>query len=273
MQAPSSAFRVQWSRYSFPSLAGRPFTSGYRMIKKFVNKARKLAKVLVHSDYRSAFLKSRVAAAVEHEGFLRSLDCRTVVDIGANGGQFALASRHCFPDARIISFEPLPKAAARFQATLGGDSRVTLHCAAVGVDVGDATMHVTAEDDSSSLLSVTALQTSLFSGSREVATDQVRVDHLDKFIHASDLHPPAILKIDVQGYELSTLKGCQSLLHQFAYVYVESSFMELYEGQALADEVVAYLQQMGFQLTGVYDIYYDHTGKAVQADLSFSQWT
>ena len=77
----------------------------------WIAKARKLAGVLVVPAWRDALRRHRVAAGVEHARVLRNLGpVGTVVDIGANRGQFALAARHCFADARIVSFEPLPAA-------------------------------------------------------------------------------------------------------------------------------------------------------------------
>ncbi|MHB8405676.1 MAG: hypothetical protein ACYDCJ_09670 [Gammaproteobacteria bacterium] len=57
----------------------------------------------------------------------------------------------------------------------------------------------------------------------------------------------------------------------FAWVYCECSFIELYAGQALADEVIAWLRERGFILNGVYNMAYDKTGKAVQADFLFKR--
>jgi hypothetical protein len=130
-------------------------------------------------------------------------------------------------------------------------------------------MHVAAEDDSSSLLPITELQTSL-SGTREVSTRTIQIEPLSSRVAADELSAPALLKIDVQGYELSTLEGCRSLLGEFSYVYVECSFVELYAGQALAGEVIAYLAAHGFALSGAYNVQYDRQGRAVQADLLFT---
>jgi FkbM family methyltransferase len=211
-----------------------------------------------------------VAAAIEHERLLRTLRCATVVDIGANRGQFALVSRRCFPGARIISFEPLSAPAQRFRKVFAGDSRVELHAMAIGAEACNAEIHVSAEDDSSSLLPMTELQQSLFSGTAEVRTESIRVEPLSSQIGRDELSRPALLKIDVQGYELSTLRGCASLLESFDYVYAECSFVELYAGQALAHEVIAYLHGKGFPLDGVYNIHYDRSGRAVQADMLFT---
>src|SRR6186713_954646 len=88
---------------------------------------RKLLSVLAQPDYRAAFLRGRVAAAIEHGSILKSLNFNTIVDIGANRGQFSLAARHYFPQARIIAFEPLAGPATLFRTVLGNDPRVTLH--------------------------------------------------------------------------------------------------------------------------------------------------
>jgi FkbM family methyltransferase len=225
--------------------------------------------VLASADYRKALQRAGVAAAIEHEALLKTLDFATVVDIGANRGQFALVARHCFPNSRIIAFEPLA-AAERFRSALRGDSLVTLHNVAIGPAKEEATMHVTAEDDSSSLLPITALQQSLSAGTREVATATVQVETLPDRIKDDDLKSPALLKIDVQGYELAVLHGCALLLPRFSHVYIECSFVELYAGQALAAEVIDHLSDHGFDVRGVYNVQYDSQGSALQADLLFA---
>ncbi|MEX2317485.1 MAG: FkbM family methyltransferase [Pirellulales bacterium] len=237
---------------------------------RLTGKARKLAKVLTHADYRAALRRGGVAAAIEHEPILSTLTCATVIDIGANRGQFALASRRCFPDARIVSFEPLSAPANRFRAVLGHDPQVCLHDVAIGETAGEAIIHVAAADDSSSLLPMTRLQNALFSGTQEVRTETIRVERLEQHITPADIRPPALLKIDVQGYELQTLKGCEPLLGSFAFLYVECSFVELYQGQALAAEVIDYLRQRGFSLQGVYNMHYDGQGRSIQADFLFA---
>ena len=80
-----------------------------------------------------------------------------------------------------------------------------------------------------------------------------------------DLRAPALLKFDVQGFELAALAGCAALLDRFAAVYVECSFLPLYAGQPLADEVLAHLRDQGFGLRGVFNLTHDRSGRAVQA--------
>jgi FkbM family methyltransferase len=212
-----------------------------------------------------------VPAGVEHRSILGSLNCRTVVDIGANRGQFALAARRRWPTARVISFEPLEKPASAFTRIFKRDELVVLHEAAIGPSDELATMHISRRDDSSSLFAITSLQDAIFPGTEEVGTARVRVAPLAVFLSEDSILEPALLKIDVQGYEMEVLRGCEPLLEKFDRVYCECSFVELYEGQGLAGAVIEWLAERGYTLTGVYNAAYDGDGRAVQADFLFAR--
>jgi FkbM family methyltransferase len=225
---------------------------------------------LARPAYRSALLTHHVAAGIEHEPVLREMDCRMALDIGANRGQFALVARRLFPEALIFSFEPLPRPAARFRAVFAGDAQVRLYEAAIGPERGETTIHISRRDDSSSLLPIAAKQDALFPGTAEAGTATIKVGPLREFVNEEQIEAPALLKLDVQGFELQALRGCESLLHRFCHVYAECSFVELYAGQALADEVIAWLRERGFRLQGVYNMSYDRSGRAIQADFLFA---
>lgn len=152
-----------------------------------------------------------------------------------------------------------------------GDNGIKLYEVAVGPRNETATIHVSRSDDSSSLLAITTSQSQIFPGTEEVGTHKVQVGPLSQFISPQDIKSPALLKIDVQGYELQTLKGCIELLKRFTYVYVECSFVELYRGQALANEVISFLQDLGFVLEGIYNMTYDQHGNAIQGDFLFTR--
>jgi len=230
----------------------------------------KFARLACHWSHVRALTKG-VAAAIEHEAVLGSLSCKTVVDIGANKGQFALAVRKCSPTARIISFEPLAEPAEKYRSVFLGDNLVVLHEVAIGEQSGQQTIHLSRREDSSSLLPITSRQNSLFPGTDEVGSAEIRVAPLNEYLDSERIECPAILKIDVQGYELQVLRGCEDLIRKFDFVYVECSFVELYSGQALANEVVDWLHARGLLLTGVYNLSYAPSGLAVQGDFLFSR--
>lgn len=236
-------------------------------------KVRKLFAITIISDpfWLRALLRHHVAAGEEHIGVLRHLgEIHIVVDIGANRGQFALAARRCFPYAKVFSFEPLVEPATVYRALFEDDKNVQLWNVAIGTDPGESVIHVSAHDDSSSLLPITEEQDALFPGTAEVGIESIQVARLSDCLQ-EEIQKPALLKLDVQGYELQALEGCEDLLLLFDWVYAECSFLELYEGQALADEVIAWLRQRRFKLRGVYHMAYDADGRAVQADFLFSR--
>jgi FkbM family methyltransferase len=212
----------------------------------------------------------RVFAGAEHRKVLSS-SLATVIDVGANRGQFALAARKWAPNARIVAFEPLPGPATIFRKVFRHDGAVILHQAAIGYASRQQTMHVSARDDSSSLLPISNLQVENFPGTAEVATLDVRVAPLGAFLDAEFIIAPAMLKLDVQGFELEALQGCESLLPRFSHVYCECSFVELYCGQALACDVIDWLSARGFKLAGMFNPAYDKRGRSLQADLLFQQ--
>jgi FkbM family methyltransferase len=212
-------------------------------------------------------LRHGIAAAVEHWRALSPLEVKTVVDVGANKGQFALLADGVFPDATIYSFEPLQEPAARFRATLG--QKVRLFETAIGAFDREATIFVSKRFDSSSLLPITR-QTEIFPGTECKEQRVVPVAPLSKYLSAEQIKPPALLKIDVQGYELEVLKGSEPLLELFKFVYLESSFVELYQGQALIGEILLFLMERNFRFSGTYNQTDDFNGRPVQADFLFT---
>jgi len=231
----------------------------------------KILRVLWISEYRAAFLRTRVAASTEHDAILEGLAFDTVVDLGANRGQFALCIRRLFPKARIFSFEPLPEPTITWRRAFAGDTHATLFEAAVGEQAGLRRMHVSRWDVSSSLLPIGQAQQYHFPFTQEARRQEVTVVRLaDRLSHA-DIAGRALLKLDVQGSELSALRGCEELLERFACVYVEASFIELYTGQALAGDIVQYLGSRGYRLSCVANLSCGKSSKPIQADFLFTR--
>jgi FkbM family methyltransferase len=229
----------------------------------------KLFRILMVPQYRRAFLRTRVAASIEHDRILSGLGLKTVVDIGANRGQFALCIRRLYPAARIYSFEPLEKPAGVWRETFANDERATLFNEAVAAESGTATMHVARWDVSSSLLPIAHAQRENFPLAEEASQQSVSKVLLADRIGTESIESPALLKLDVQGFELSALQGCAALLDRFDFVYVELSFIELYIGQALATDVVAWLLQNQFKLLCVANLSCGKSPRPIQADFLF----
>ena len=237
----------------------------------FVHKAFKLLRVIKNKKYFSVLLRCGVAPVDEHVNVLNKLHLNTVIDVGANRGQFALLVRNCFPEAEIFSFEPLSEPAEKYSCVFKNDLKANLFRVAIGAVKETKNMHVSQADDSSSLLPITSKQNELFPGTAEDHREIVSVDLLENYINGSEVKSPSMLKIDVQGYELEVLNGSLSVLQSFDFVYVECSYIVLYKDQPLVHDVIKMLAANSFELVGVYNSSYDNDGCAIQADFLFKR--
>jgi FkbM family methyltransferase len=232
-----------------------------------MHKITKLFQLLCRPVYWAG-LKEGVGAAVEHERFLRRHSFETVLDAGANKGQFALAVRGSQPHASIIAFEPLPAPATVFERVSPAGT-AKLFRVALGSTDETAAIHVSRRADSSSLLSIGKAQVAAFPGTEAVGTEAIAVVRLDSLASSLDLRRPVLLKIDVQGFELEVLKGARETLRRIDDVYVELSYRPLYDRQPLAHDVIDWLKQHGFVLAGVYNTALAADGSPVQSDMHF----
>lgn len=233
-------------------------------------RVRKLGSIVTQPGYRRA-LRRGVAASVEHEAIPLRADYRTVIDAGANRGQFALFAMRRFPESALICFEPLPGPAALLRRVLGNTNRLTLHSVALGAESREAEFHVSAADDSSSLLPIGPRQRAAYPGTEERTVQTVQVRRLDDLVLATDVAAPVLLKIDVQGGELDVLRGAEALLPQVDAVLVEVSFVELYSEQPLADDIWEFLRTRDFSCRGVWSVSYGSSGECLQGDLLFAR--
>jgi FkbM family methyltransferase len=196
-------------------------------------------------------MSHRVAAASEHLAAIRLCAANTLIDAGANKGQFSLAFRYLRPRAHIIAFEPLPEAADAFERLFAQDRAACLQRSAVAASDGAAEFHVADRADSSSLLRPGAGQERAF-GVCSRTTIEVPVTRLDHSLDIGSLAHPILLKVDVQGGELGVFEGCDAL-EEIDFIYVELSFVELYEGQPLFQDVSEYLVRRRFNVRGIFN--------------------
>lgn len=194
---------------------------------------------------------------ITHALHARGLRFRTVVDGGANAGQFARAAAETWPGARVVSFEPLPDVAARYRAHLGGRARLVE--AALGPDAGTLPFHRTPYSLASSALAPTD------GPSEEVAVPVVR---LDDALANEPLERPLLLKLDLQGFELEALRGGRATLARADAVLLETAFVPGYAGEPLFRDVLAFMEDAGFRFAAPLDVL-DLDGQITQMDALF----
>ncbi|MGB2614277.1 MAG: FkbM family methyltransferase [Phycisphaerae bacterium] len=172
---------------------------------------------------------------------------RTIIDGGANIGQFARAVAEFFPKAEIISFEPLPEAVSQFRKNLADCARVRIIPNALGTADGMLTFYPNAWSQSSSALSVTETMQKEYPFSRQLAPIEVPVVRLDTSLSKETLESPVLLKLDLQGYELEALKGATGILPRINHILLEVAARPMYKGQPEFHDVRRHLADAGFE--------------------------
>jgi FkbM family methyltransferase len=199
---------------------------------------------------------------------LRWLEVSTVLDVGANIGQYGSSLRSSGFDGWIISCEPLPDAFPHLSRRASSDSRWTTIHTAVGAETGTLTINVSANSYSSSVLTMTDAHLDAAPGSQTIGEEKVAVTTVAEIVAKNEVDPTrTLLKVDTQGYEGPVLDGAGDLLSSFAAVQLELSFVPLYSGQLLFAELNERLEAAGF---GIYSLdagFADpRTGRMLQCD-------
>lgn len=196
----------------------------------------------------------------------------TVLDVGANEGQYALSLRQLGFSGRIISFEPLAMAHQRLRRSAVNDTSWTIAPrAAIGNQEGEIRLNVASNGASSSILPMLQSHQQAAPDVEYVRTEVVPISRLDGV--AEEFLGEArniFLKIDAQGFELPVLQGARELISRIAGAQLELSLVPLYEGQALFSELVEWMRKAGFSIWGILPGLTDNSsGRLLQTDVVF----
>jgi FkbM family methyltransferase len=186
---------------------------------------------------------------------------RTIFDIGANEGYFSAHMRKCFPKAMIYAFEPLHDCFETLNQKMPSDTHFHSFNVALGEERRDAVINRSSSHPSSSLLPMAGLHKKLYPGSAEHSAETIQVERLDDIMNNVPFEAPALVKIDVQGFEASVIRGALKTLKGCKIVVVENSFVTLYEGQALFAEIHDLLHGLGYSYRGRSETHYDPATK------------
>lgn len=203
----------------------------------------------------------------------RGVAPKTIVDVGANIGQFAFACAHAFPSAKIYAFEPIPESAAKLRSRIASQN-VALREVAIGEEDGEKCIFVNSDDRASSILSVGRRHSEAFPHATESRKVVVPVRKLDTELGDADLARSVLLKLDVQGYERFAIAGAAKVLAMCEYVLIEASFEPMYEGEWSFSEMFDEMRRLRFNLSCPLDFLSSNTSdQIVQADLLFQRDT
>lgn len=187
----------------------------------------------------------------------------TILDVGANIGQFTAAAQRAWPAARILAFEPLEAAADQLRRRPG----VEVHQVAVGAHDGTTVYYPHAYSLSSSALPVVAdVRHRSWAAEREAI--DVPIHRLDTVLADEELRGPVLLKLDVQGLEMAVIAGAPETLARADALLLEVAFDRSYEAQPLFPAVQRALLDAGWTRIHPLD-WRVEGGRIVEADMLY----
>lgn len=182
---------------------------------------------------------------------LSRLGITVFVDGGANTGEYASHIRHSGYAGKIVSFEPSSVEFARLYELAAHDPDWECHRLALGDEDRIAHFHLAANSESSSLLPMLDRHLASAPESAYHGVEIVNVRRLDSVCSEFASGAERVyLKLDLQGFEKAALAGASRLLESTAAIEIELALVRLYEGQAVAEEMIAELRRLGFVMLG-----------------------
>lgn len=231
--------------------------------------------ILKHSTARILRSAGIVVTSLESslEGRLQKLmqsyQIDTVLDVGANIGQFAtMIRREAKFDGTIVSFEPLKAEFAKLQKAARDDPSWKVINCGLGRTESEMSINVAGNSVSSSLLPASTRLLTAAPHAAYAGTEKIHIRTLDALF--SELHlfdARVYLKIDAQGYESNVLAGGENVINYIDTIQMEMPLVPMYEGALLFDQFLPYMQAKGYRLAHLIPGFWDRkTGELLEVD-------
>lgn len=186
---------------------------------------------------------------------------QTVIDIGSNVGEVCMnTAKRVGESGKVYAIEPHPDNIKRLKKNLSLNtfSNIGLHQVALGNQTGTVKMYTY---DSGNL----GMNRMLNEGEQNSTAVEVQLTTLDRFVSEQQIEELAVMKLDVEGYELKALQGAKETLRKFKPVI----FMELDNGYLNehgdnAADVIALLEGIG------YEVKHSETGRVITSSTNLS---
>lgn len=195
-----------------------------------------------------------------------------VFDVGANIGQSIEGYRKLCPAAEITSFEPLPECFTKLGEVYERSPGITLRNLALAEEPGQRTFHATQCSTLSSLLRPDP-RIQEMSPKKNYDFDEIKVevDTLDGYCKTNRIEFIDILKIDVQGAELSVLHGAKELLsnEKIRMIYLEVICADNYLGQSNLESLIQYLARWHYVMWDFRPFLHTKSGRLWAANAIF----
>jgi len=193
------------------------------------------------------------------------------VDVGCRDG-VRESWRGLRPNALLVGFDADPEECARLNARAGDTTQERYEPVGLAAAEGEATLHVTADPQSSSLYPPDPRALRRYPElwrHEQRGTETISTTTLDTWARGADVAVIDALKVDVQGAELDVLRGAERCLGAVRIVESEVEFQQLYEGQPLFTDVDRHLREREFSLWRLREIHHCGLSLAGRAEPVF----
>jgi FkbM family methyltransferase len=196
---------------------------------------------------------------------------RTIFEVGAADGRDAAQYAAWYPEADVYAFEPVPESFESLMKFAEGHPRLQGFQCALSNSKGHARLNLGAWLDASSLLKARDTGSTFDAYQASSRAIDVTTETIDDFCRCRDISHVDLLKMDTQGAELLVLEGAERMLEtgSIDIIYTEMQFAELYEGAALADQIIGKLRGHGYRLHNLYDPHHNQRGELCWSDAIF----
>ncbi len=174
---------------------------------------------------------------------------KTIIDIGANKGQFSEACFQLFDKVKIIAIEPDANTSKILKKNLS-DKNIDIISKVISSRIGTINFQINEDSQVSSVLSLGKDRKKFFLNSKVKNIKKLPVSTLDRVINKR-VKKPILIKIDTQGLEYEIIKGAKNILKITKWVILEVPLKKLYKGQKNFDDLNNIMKKNNFSLTGV----------------------
>jgi len=204
---------------------------------------------------------------------LKNYPIRSIIDVGANSGQFAKTITTFFPEAEIYCIEPLQDVFNQLTCwAIKQNGKVKTFNFALGdrQGISEIILH-TDHNYSSSLLRTTDYAKSIYPQMERQSPMTVNVTTLDSLVNdlSGSLIGDILIKLDVQGYEDRVIRGGMETFRKARACILEINLDHLYEYQADFRDLTNLLHNLGYRYMGNIDQAYAGDGHVIYIDSVF----
>jgi FkbM family methyltransferase len=203
---------------------------------------------------------------------MQSYGIDTIFDIGANRGEYTIEVLQKGYTGKIVCFEPVKTSYSMLRSNIDKlkNSKLQLVNIGLGDFDGEASMNISANLNSSSILPMLDSHRNAAPDSHYIDSEKVIIRRFDSIIDDYHSGGNLFLKIDTQGYEMKILRGATNSFHKITGIQLETSLVPLYDGESLVYDTMNFMIGKGFKLMGLIPGFTNRaTGQLLQADCIF----